>query len=149
MRNRERRGHKQGGLPLFSAAGAGGPGAEGEDDGFEGAAARGEGVVDARGDLGVDGAGDEAVGFELAELLDEDFLGDGGKGAVEFGEAPGAGEELPEDGDFPFAADHGESGFGGTAGVQAGHVNYSILLDSITAMGCYCTFMNSRGYDCA
>ena len=67
----------------FPAAGFGGPGAEGVDDGPERPAAGGEGVVDAGGDFGVDGAGEEGIGLELAELLGRTFwvMGEGRGGA--------------------------------------------------------------------
>lgn len=82
----------------------------------------GEGVFDAGRDFGVGDASDDAVFFEVAELLDEHFLGDGGDGPFEFGKAEGAFvEEVEDDDHFPAAFEAFEGGFdalgGGVGGV--------------------------------
>lgn len=59
----------------------------------------GQGVVDVRGDNGVDGALDEAIAFHLAEGFGEHLLADAAGQLAELGEASGAvfGEDIEND----------------------------------------------------
>lgn len=81
----------------------------------------GEGVFHLGGDDGVGGALDDAVVLELAELLGEHLLGDGGDGAFQIGEAAdAAAEELEEDEELPAAFEHAEGLLDALGGGEAG-----------------------------
>jgi hypothetical protein len=114
------------------------PVAEGAEGALEGEAVVGEGVFDLRGDGGVDGAGDDAVGLELAEVLGEHLLGDAGDLAAQLGEAVGALVEPPEDQGFPLAAEDVEGGFDGAVvrlgGVALDH-GFGVRLTTIFRVG--------------
>ena len=101
-----------------------GPVDEGLDGGVEGGAEGGEGVVDAWGDDGVDGAGDEAVAFELAEGDGEHAVADALDVAVEFGEAEGVAFEVGDGEEGPFVGDAVEdvSDFAALSGVPLEYV---------------------------
>ena len=65
----------------------------------------GEGVFDAGRNLGVDGAGDDAVGLHLTEALRQHFLTDSVQTLVQLVEAPRAYQKIPDDQEFPFVSD--------------------------------------------
>jgi len=69
-----------------------GPGSNLFDDRVEAAAAFGEVVGDADRAVGGDGAGDEALAFELPEALGEEAVGEAGDGGEDLVEAGRAGE---------------------------------------------------------
>ncbi len=70
-----------------------------------------EGIFHTGGLLIVDFALDDAVAFQLAQVLREHFMGDAGGEALEFAEAVDAVIEAPQDPRLPFPANHGDSGF--------------------------------------
>ena len=71
---------------------------KGVEGGAERLAPVGEAVFDLRGDLGIEFAGDETVGLELAQLLGEHLLGDAGDEALEVGVTLDlAAEQVEED----------------------------------------------------
>ena len=55
------------------------------------------------------------IAFELAELVGEDLLGNLRKSAADFGKAPRAEGEMPEDLDLPFAGKDVDGSLNGTA----------------------------------
>lgn len=91
------------------------PGIDGRDDLFEFVALFGEVVFDADGDLGVDGAGDDARGLELAEAFGEEAVGEAGDAAEDLTEADGAREHRADDGSGPSAANELDGGLEGGA----------------------------------
>src|SRR5665213_2643929 len=82
-----------------------GPGADRADDLAQGAAAVGELVGHADRAVGGDGAGDQALAFELAEALGQEAVGEVGDGGEELVEARGAPDEDAQDGTDPAPAD--------------------------------------------
>jgi hypothetical protein len=57
----------------------------------------------------------DAVFFELTQLVGEDLLGDFGELTTELGEAAGAEGKMPEDLDLPFPGHHVDGSLDGTA----------------------------------
>lgn len=95
---------------LHGLSACGGPFQDGVEDWTEGLAPWGQGILDFRWDYGIDGAVDDAVLFELAELLGQHFLGDGRDGPFQFGKPSDlAAEELEEDQKLPAAFEHAKS----------------------------------------
>lgn len=68
---------------------------------------------------------DDAVTFELAELLRKCPVRDAGERAVEFAESFGAGKEFLQNEDFPTSADNFNGGFDGAGDGFLGHCNNS------------------------
>src|SRR5690242_7860387 len=83
----------------------GGPADQRGDDLVQSAAQRGEGVLDARRDLGVGGAGDQAVLVELAKGEAEHALGNAGDLPLQVGVAQRSGLQDRDDQQAPLVAD--------------------------------------------
>ena len=138
--------HKAVGLDVLSAQVLGAPVPDGGEDGHEAAAQVGHGVLHPGRDLGVDGAGDKAVGFQLPQLEGQ-HPGGGGNVLLELGEAQGSAAETPEDQGFVLAADQLQGGFH-RAMVVLFHRKLlavrgdGIQKDSMAQKGAYLQFLN-------
>lgn len=70
-------------------------------------------VDDVWGDLPVDGAADDPVGFEFAELLGEHLLAEGGDEAPQLAVPARGLEQVEQQNEFPFPAEHLDRGVDG------------------------------------
>lgn len=86
------------------------PGGEGIEGGAEGFAVGGEAVFALDDFAGVEGVGENPLGFKFAKLGGEDLVADAGEGAAEFAKAAGLVFEFAKDGGLPLAADDVEGG---------------------------------------
>ncbi len=81
------------------------PVADGGDGDAKGGTKGGQGVFDAGRHFGVNGAGNDAIPFQAAQVLGQHFLGDAFDGAAQFGEPFGSVFQQADDEDGPFVGD--------------------------------------------
>ena len=107
----------------------------GDQNRVEGAALGRKQILGARGMIGVETAGEDAVGGQFLDAGGEDAGGEAGKAGFKVLEAPcGMEEEISEDEDGPAVTDDVESARDGAAhGVFSGHELFLRRLIAVVA----------------